>query len=139
MDIDRPEESSARSCCKRTDRKKTLLSYLAAVVTAFFACLCCSVPLIALMLGVSGGSAFLGLTKHHLLFDLLGGIMVFGSLVWIWRERKPEERSVWRSKQFWTCFVFTFTMYGAMSLVLKQIILPKFASMTGEKNFHEHH
>lgn len=139
MDIDGSEAVSAHSCCKKTERKKTLFSYLAAVLSAFFACLCCSVPLIPLMLGLSAGSTFLNLTRYHLFFDLLGGLMLLGSLIWIWREHKMKEQSSWRNKQFWKCLILTFAMYGAMSTVIKQIILPKIAVMTGENAIHLQH
>lgn len=139
MDISLPEPTSGHSCCKKTGERKTLLSYLAAVLAAFLACLCCSIPLIPLMLGLSAGSSLLSLTKHHKLFDVLGGLILLGSLVWIWREHKTAERSIWRNRQFWTCLVVTFAMYGVMNVVVKQVVAPNLASMAGQTNIHQHH
>lgn len=139
MDIEGREDFSAHACCKKTERKKSLWSYLAAVLSAVLACLCCSVPLIPLMLGLSAGSTFLSLTRHHLLFDALGGLMLLGSLIWIWREHKMGEQSVWKNKQFWKCLVLTFAMYGIMSTFIKQVIFPKLAVLAGEKAVHQYH
>ncbi len=136
MDISLPQSSSVHSCCKKSQKRKTLLSYLAAILAAFLACLCCSIPLIPLMLGLSAGSSLVSLTKNHMLFDLLGGLMLLGSLVWIWREHKEAEKSVWRNRQFWTCLVVTFTMYAAMNFVVKQIVASKLTSVSGHS--HEH-
>jgi hypothetical protein len=106
MDTSLSQSSGIHSCCKKkAEKRKTLLSYFAAALAAFLACLCCSIPLIPLMLGLSAGSSLVSLTKHHVLFDLLGGLMLLGSLVWIWREHKTAETSVWRNRQFWTCLV----------------------------------
>jgi hypothetical protein len=77
-------------------------------------------------------------TKYHALFDLLGGLMLLGSLVWIWREHKTAETSVWRNRQFWTCLVITFAMYATMSFVVKNIVVPKLTSGSGHMFSHEH-
>ncbi|MBX9939970.1 MAG: hypothetical protein K2Y32_11990 [Candidatus Obscuribacterales bacterium] len=139
MDIEGGEDVGAHACCKRAERKKSLWSYFAAVLSAFLACLCCSVPLIPLMLGLSAGSTFLSLMRHHLIFDVLGGLMLLGSLIWIWREHKMGEQSVWKNKQFWTCLVLTFLMYGIMNTFIKHVIFPKLATLAGEKTVHQHH
>lgn len=47
-------KSESHSCCKKTQQRKTLLSYAAGAIAAFLACLCCSLPLIPIMLGLSG-------------------------------------------------------------------------------------
>lgn len=139
MARDRPVKADDNSCCKRSGRAKTLWSYFAAVASAFLACLCCSLPLIPLMLGLSAGSTFLSLTKQHVFFDVSGGLLLFGSLVWLWREHKTEEKSVWKNRQFWTCLILTFTMYGVMNTIVKQSLLPKISAIAGEKAIHPQH
>ncbi len=132
-------KSESHSCCKKTQQRKTLLSYAAGSIAAFLACLCCSLPLIPIMLGLSAGSSFLSLTKHHLLFDTLGAVILFGSLIYIWHEHKSAEKSVWKNKQFWTCLVITFAMYAAMNVFLKQVVGHELAVRTGQTNIHVHH
>lgn len=138
VDISVTPSTKAHSCCKRTEQRKTILSYLAAAIAAFLACLCCSLPLIPLMLGLSAGSSFLTLTKHHLVFDILGGVILLGSLLYIWHEHNASDKSAFKKPQFWTCLVITFTMYTAMSFVIKHIVLPKVAGAS-EYSIHEHH
>lgn len=80
--------NNEHSCCKKTQEHKTLRSYTVSAIAVFLACLCCSLPLIPLMLGLSAGSSLLSLTKHHLAFDVLGAMILFGSVVYIWHEHK---------------------------------------------------
>jgi len=128
--------SADHSCCKNNKKGKTLRSYTAGIVAAFLACLCCSLPLIPLILGISAGTSLLSLTKYHLLFDILGALIILGSLVYIWHEHKSAETSVLKNKQFWTCLVVTFAMYAAMNMVLKQVIGRELAARTGQTNIH---
>lgn len=131
--------TAEHSCCKTTQERRTLRSYLVGIVAAFLACLCCSLPLIPLMLGISAGSSLLSLTKYHLLFDVLGALILLGSLVYIWHEHKSAETSVLKNKKFWTCLVVTFVMYAAMNVVLKQVIGRELGALTGQANTHVHH
>ena len=128
-------DSGVHSCCKKTDEHKTWRSYAIAV---FLACLCCSLPLIPLMLGLSAASSWLSLTKYHLLFDILGVIILYGTLIYIWREHKSTNKSVLKSKQFWTCLLVTFGMYAAMSFLVKQVMPPKLPVQAGQGNIHDH-
>ena len=132
-------KSDPHSSCKKTQKNKTLRSYLAGIIAAFLACLCCSLPLVPLMLGISAGSSLMSLTKYHLLFDIFGVIILLGSLVYIWREHKSEEKSKFRNARFWTCVVATFAMYAAMNVFLKQIVGHVTAVRTGQTNLHVHH
>jgi hypothetical protein len=130
--------TDTHSCCKKLQQEKTLRSYVAAFVAAFLACLCCSLPLIPLMLGLSAGSSFLSLTKYHLLFDITGGLILLASLIYIWREHQSSEKPAWKSVQFWTCLLVTFIMYGAMTLVVKYVIAPRIPA-SAHVTFHDHH
>lgn len=127
------------SCCKQTQQARTFRTYLAGIVAAFLACLCCSLPLIPLMLGISAGSSLMSLTKHHLLFDIFGVLILLGSLVYIWREHKSEEKSVFKNRKFWTCLIVTFAMYAAMNVLLKQVVGHELAVRAGQTNIHAHH
>jgi len=132
-------KSDRHSCCKKTQQARTIRSYLAGIVAAFLACLCCSLPLIPLMLGISAGSSLLSLTKHHLLFDTFGVLILLGSLIYIWREHKSEEKSAFKNRKFWTCLIVTFAMYAAMNVFLKQVVGHELAVRTGQTNIHVHH
>lgn len=87
---------------------------------------------------VTTGSSFLSLTKYHLLFDIFGVLILFGSLVYIWHEHKLSETSVLKNKKFWTCLFVTFAMYAAMNMVLKQVISRELSARTGQSNIHVH-
>lgn len=126
-------------CCKTTQKQASLRSYLAAILAVFLACLCCSLPLLPLMLGLSGSSSLLGLTKYHQLFDVFGSLIVLGSVAYIWHEHKATEQSVYKSRRFWTCLVITFAMYGGMTFVVKQLIFPKIYPMSSTMHIHENH
>lgn len=132
-------KSDLHSCCKKTQHTRTVRSYMAGIVAAFLACLCCSLPLIPLMLGISAGSSLLSLTKHHLLFDTFGVLILFGSLVYIWHEHKSEEKSAFKNRKFWTCLIVTFTMYAAMNVFFKQVVGHELAVQTGQTNMDVHH
>lgn len=138
MGTSMPGISGEHACCRKTLERKTLRSYATAVLAVFLACLCCSLPLIPLMLGLSAGSSLLTLTKYHALFEILGGVIVFGSVIYIWHEHKSTEKSVFKSKQFWTCLLFTFAMYAGMSFVVKQVVAPKLEAGSGQGSIHEH-
>lgn len=91
------------------------------------------------MLGISAGSSLMSLTKHHLLFDIFGVLILLGSLVYIWREHKSEEKSVFKNRKFWTCLIVTFAMYAAMNVLLKQVVGHELAVRAGQTNIHAHH
>lgn len=131
--------SAPQSCCKKTQQERTLRSYLAGIVAAFLACLCCSLPLIPLMLGISASSSLLTLTKHHLLFDTFGIVILLGSLVYIWHEHRLEEKSAFMNRKFWTCLIVTFAMYSGMNVFLKQVVSHELAARADQTNIHVHH
>lgn len=111
--------------CSKNTAHRTVRSYLAGAVAAILACLCCSLPLIPLMLGLSASSSLLGLNKYHAVFDVLGAVILFASLVYIWRRHKGAEIPFFRNKQFWACAVMSFLMYGGMSYVIKSEVAPR--------------
>lgn len=125
------------SCCKTSQERASLRSYLAATIAIFLACVCCSLPLLPLMLGLSGSSSFFSLTKYHKLFDIFGLLILLGSILYIWHEHKVVEKSVYKSRRFWICVIVTFAMYGGMTLVVKKIIFPKIYPLASHL-FHSH-
>lgn len=131
-------QANIHSCCKKEEHRKTLRSYCAAVVAAFLACLCCSLPLIPLMLGLSAGSSLLSLTKYHLLFDIVRVLILLGSLIYIWREHQSSEKSALKNVQFWVCLLVTFAMYGSMTWFVQNIVAPR-VSTSAPGMLHEHH
>lgn len=89
------------------------------------------------MIGLSTGSTLLGLTKYHLLFDIVGGLILLGSLIYIWHEHESSEKSAWKNAKFWTCLVVTFAMYGAMSFVIKYVVAPRLG-ISIQGSMHDH-
>lgn len=81
----------------------------------------------------------MSLTKHHLLFDIFGVLILLGNLVYIWHEHKEEEKSAFKNTKFWTCLIVTFSMYAAMNVLLKQVVGHELAVRTGQTNIHAHH
>lgn len=122
--------------CHERKQQKTLGSYLTGFGAAFLACVCCLVPLIPLMLGLSGGSLLLSLSKYHVLFDVLGGLILLAALLYIWHEHKAGGMSAFRSKEFLLCLVVTILMYGSMNILIKNFVVPKLLNRQAGAEFH---
>lgn len=127
------------SCCKKSLQRPTLRSYAAGLLAASLACLCCSIPLIFLILGLSTTSSFLNLHKYHAMFDTVSGITLFAGLIYIWRKHNSKEKSFFKSKEFWFCLITVFFMYGAVSLAIKTLVSPIVSSASNSTNIHEDH
>lgn len=124
-------ESSAQAATK------SLKSYLVGVGAAFLACLCCSLALIPLMLGLSGALIFKEqLGPYHTFFEAAAVIMLVGACVYMWKDHKKSGKSL---KSLIMHIVVTLGMYGLMTFVMNQWVAPALSGETEHLGVHGNH
>jgi hypothetical protein len=69
--------------------------YLLSFLAAFIACLCCSLPLLALALGLAGASGIKGyMGKYHDLYQFAAVSILLGACVFMWLQKKKGRMSL---------------------------------------------
>lgn len=133
------------SCCHKEIPKgeraqaatKSLRSYLVGLGAAFLACLCCSLALIPLMLGLSGG---LLLKEHigsyHTLFEVAAVIILVCACVFMWKDHKKSGRSLLSLIMH---IAVTLGMYVLMTFVMNQWVAPALSGETDNLGAHGNH
>lgn len=118
-------------------QEKSLKSYIVGGLAAFIACLCCSLPLIPLMLGLSGAVAFKDqLGSYHWAFDVLGVAVLLGACCYMWRDHRKSGKPV---HSFVLVAVTTLLMYAAMTFVMKQVVAPILLGTSAHAALHNNH
>lgn len=138
-------KSVDHSCCQKEAQKKpgkesswkSLRSSTFGAIAAFAACLCCSLPLIPLMVGLSGAEALkdqLGL--YHQSFEVAAFIILVGACGYMWRQHRKADKPLY---SFVLQVVATFSMYVAMTFVMKEIVAPAIFHRNGLSMTHNSH
>lgn len=116
---------------------KSLSSYLVGAGAAFLACLCCSLALIPLMFGLSGGLLFKEqLGPYHTLFEAAAVIMLVGACVYMWKDHKKSGKSL---SSLTMHIVVTLGMYGLMTFVMNQWVAPALSGEAEHLGAHGNH
>lgn len=80
---------------KSSSADKGLQYYLLSFLAAFIACLCCSLPLLALALGLAGASGIKGyMGKYHDLYQFAAVSILLGACVFMWLQKKKGRMSL---------------------------------------------
>lgn len=134
------------SCCHKELPKgesraqaatKSLRSYLVGLGAAFLACLCCSLALIPLMLGLSGGLLLKEqLGPYHTLFEAAAVIMLIGACVYTWQDHKKSGKSL---NSLIMHVAVTLGMYGLMTFVMNQWVAPVLSGEAEHVRVHGNH
>lgn len=101
---------------------KSVKSYVVSATAAFIACLCCSIPLLLVLLGFSGAQALkeqFGL--YHLAFDILSVAILLGACCYLWQEHRKSGKPL---RSFVLLVGTTVLLYGLMTFTLKQVVMP---------------
>jgi chromate transport protein ChrA len=117
------------ACCRQeavsertVKARKSLKSYIVGGVAAVVACLCCFLPLIPLMLGLSGALSFKEqLGPYQWTFEVLAVSVIVGACCYMWKEHRKSGKS-WRS--FILVVLATIVMYALMSFVMRELLVP---------------
>jgi chromate transport protein ChrA len=117
------------SCCQKDEEKadeskrvKPLHSYVVGAVAAFVACLCCSVPLLLVLLGFSGAMALKeSLSLYHWAFDVIGVAILLGACWYLWQVHRKSRKPL---RSFVLLVGMTVILYGLMTFTLKQVVMP---------------
>ncbi len=118
-------------------KKKDLRSYLLGMVAAFIACLCCSLPLIPLILGLSGASLYREqLGQYHQLFEIVAIVVLIVACVFMWRRHREAKKPL---SSFLLQVAFTLAMYGAMSFAMQQFLAPLLWGSSAKSTTHTNH
>lgn len=135
------------SCCENPPQEahvqkhigevRSLKSYAAGAMAAFLACLCCSLPLIPLMLGLSGALAFKEqLGAYHQAFEAGAVVILLAACVHMWNRHKQSGRPI---RSFLVHVAVTFAMYGLMTFVMNQFLAPVLAGKNVHSGVHGNH
>jgi hypothetical protein len=131
------------SCCQTDAKKpaespgKPLKSYALGVMAAVVACVCCYLPLIPLMLGLSGASVINDqLRPYHLAFEVTGMMILLGACGYMWSQHRKSGRPL---HSFWLLIVVTFAMYGLLTFIMKKVVAPTFLSTGWHPATHDSH
>lgn len=104
--------------------KAGIRSYIVGAVAAFISCLCCSLPLIPLVLGLSGASSLREqLGKYHSLFEIASIMILIAACLFMWKRNRKHNKPL---KSLLMQIAFTLTMYFAMSVIMQRLIVPAF-------------
>lgn len=99
-------------------------SYLLGAVAAFISCLCCSLPLIPLILGLSGAISLRDqLGNYHWLFEIASIIILIAACLFMWRRNRKHSKPL---KSLLFQIAFTLTMYFSMNFIMQKLIVPAF-------------
>ena len=122
---------------KSSSSEKGLQYYLVSLLAAFIACLCCSLPLLALAFGLAGASSLREhMGKYHELYQVAAVIILLGACVFMWLQKKKGRMS---PKGFLLQVTFVFLMYGVMTVVMERVLTPWFTEkITGAKEHGNH-
>lgn len=134
------------SCCKRTPqeisaesqgRVRSLKSYAVGALAGFLACLCCSVPLIPLMLGLSGALVLKDqLGAYHQFFETGAIVILLAACVFMWNHHKKSGKPI---HSFLLHVAVTFAMYGLMNFAMKELLAPVLGGTNVHSGVHAHH
>lgn len=110
-------------------------SYFVGAVAAFISCLCCSLPLIPLIIGLSGATSLRDqLGKYHLLFEIASILILTTACLFMWIRNRKHEKPL---KSLVLQITFTLTMYFSMNAIMQKLIVPAFFGDM-EKSVHVH-
>ncbi|MBX3076758.1 hypothetical protein KF913_22800 [Candidatus Obscuribacterales bacterium] len=111
-------------------------SYLIGAVAAFISCLCCSLPLIPLILGLSGATSLREqLGKYHSLFEIASILILVSACLFMWKRNRKHNKPL---KSLLLQIAFTLTMYFSMNVIMQKLIVPAFIGEM-ENSAHAHH
>lgn len=97
-------------------------SYLLGVVAAFISCLCCSLPLIPLILGLSGASSLREqLGNYHWLFEIISIMVLIAACLFMWKRNRKHNKPL---KNLLLQMACTLTMYFSMNVIMQNLIVP---------------
>jgi len=122
---------------KSSSADKGLQYYLLSFLAAFIACLCCSLPLLALALGLAGASGIKGyMGKYHDLYQFAAVSILLGACVFMWLQKKKGRMSL-KGCLFQVALVFS--MYGVMVVVMERVLTPWFTEKGISVKMHGNH
>jgi chromate transport protein ChrA len=99
-------------------------SYLLGAVAAFISCLCCSLPLIPLILGLSGATSLREqLGNYHWLFEIVSIMILIAACLFMWKRNRKHNKPL---KSLLLQIAFTLTMYFSMTVIMQKLIVPAF-------------
>ncbi len=118
-------------------KKKDLRSYLLGFIAAFIACLCCSLPLIPLILGLSGASLFKEqLGQYHKYFEIAAVMVLIAACIFMWRRHRATKKAL---SSFLLQVAFTLAMYGTMSFAMQKFVTPLLWGSGANSTTHANH
>lgn len=122
---------------KSSSADKGLQYYLLSFLAAFIACLCCSLPLLALALGLAGASGIKGyMGKYHDLYQFAAMSILLGACVFMWLQKKKGRMSL---KGFLLQVALVFSMYGVMTVVGEKVLIPWLSEKVTDTTEHGNH
>lgn len=93
----------------------TWMTLASDALAAAAACLCCSLPLIPLMVGLSAGSLLMPPTQAPWLFDALGWAVLLVAFLRIWRRHRQGSKDIRTDGQFWLRLAVTAAVFATMT------------------------
>jgi arginine exporter protein ArgO len=103
---------------KSAGKKTALTSYASSLFASFIACLCCSLPLLALVTGVAGAEVLMNkMERYPYVFDGAGILVLVFAGARLWKQKR---RGLISSKGFWTQVLVIILLYSAMTLILRR-------------------
>ncbi|MBX9688622.1 MAG: hypothetical protein K2X27_18075 [Candidatus Obscuribacterales bacterium] len=133
------------SCCEEKKQEQAGIekkrraprSYVTGAVAAFLACLCCSLPLIPLMIGLGGVTIFKEqLGQYHLVFEVGAILILLTACGYMWKEHQRSGKAL---HSFALQVAVTFAMYGVMTFAMQAFLAPiLLGSSESQMKIHKH-
>ena len=101
---------------------KRIRHYLLSLSAAILACLCCSIPLLGIAVGLAGASSiYQYFGNNHPAFQVLAIAILLGTSLFMWVQKKKGKMS---GKGFLLQVVILLSMYGLMTAFMQGIFSP---------------
>ena len=123
------EHSSCEAMPKPSSQNRGFRYCLVSLLAALIACLCCSVPLLAVAIGLAGASSlneYFG--KNHGAFQALAVTILLATSGFMWFQKTKGKMS---TKGFFLQVAIVLSMYGMMTVLMEKM----FGSLLAERGY----